>query len=201
MLEAEQPDLEEIGAALDDIARDNARAVDIVAQVRALFQRGEASPSPVDLRQVLFDTEKLLRHEAMLKKIALRVVAPDALPTISGHRTQLVQLLLNLMLNAFDAIVESEAEVREVEIRADAGGSGQVRVAVRDSGGGIDPKNLPRLFDAFFTTREKGIGLGLAIARSIAENHGGRLWAQSNADRGATMHFELPVDPPSTSEA
>jgi signal transduction histidine kinase len=194
MLTSERPDLQEIGAALDDVVRDNARAVEIVAQVRTLFQRGDAQKSQVDLKHVLLDIESLLRHEALLKGISLRLVMPEALPSMVGQRTQLMQLLLNLVLNAFDAVSESEAAKREVEIRASYNGAGCIKVAVHDSGIGIDPKNMPRLFDAFFTTKEKGVGLGLAIARSIVDNHGGRLWAEPNPDRGATLQFELPVE-------
>lgn len=193
MLASERPDLEEIGAALDDIVRDNSRAVEIIVQVRALFQRGEMPNAQLDLRQILLDVESLLRHEAMLKGIVLRLAIPEALPNLAGQRTQLMQLLLNLVLNAFDAVSESPAARREVEMRATYDGAGHIQVAVCDSGKGIDPSTIPRLFDAFFTTRKNGIGLGLAIARSIVENHGGRLWAEHNPDRGATFQFELPV--------
>ncbi len=195
MLDSGQPDLEEIAAVLDDIVRDNSRAVDIVKQVRALFQRGEALKSEVDLRQVLLDIESLLRHDAMVKGISLLITIPETLPPLPAQRTQLMQLVLNLVLNAFDAVSENHGARREVEIRASYHGSGHIRVAVCDSGKGIDPCNMPRLFDAFFTTKEKGIGLGLAMARSIVENHKGRLWAQRNPDHGATFQFELPVEP------
>ena len=194
MLASDQPDLEEIGAALDDIVRDNSRTVEIIAQVRALFQRGETHNALVDLKQVLLDIESLLRHEAMLKGISLRLVIPQSLPRLVGQRTQLMQLLLNLALNAFDAVCEDQGAKREVEIRANYEGAGRINVAVRDSGVGIDPNHMSRLFDAFFTTKPKGIGLGLAIARSIVDNHGGRLWAEGNPDQGATLQFELPVE-------
>jgi signal transduction histidine kinase len=193
MLMSDPPDLKETCSALDDIVRDNSRAVEIVAQVRALFQRSETQNTQVDLRQVLLDIESLLRHEAMVKGISLRLATPDSLPSLVGQRTQLMQLLLNLVLNAFDAVCESPSERREVEIRASDDGAGHIRVAVRDSGKGIDPSNMARLFDAFFTTKEKGIGLGLAIARSIVEKHGGRLWAVPNPDHGASLEFELPA--------
>ena len=194
MLASNQPDLEEIGAALDDIVRDNSRTVEIIAQVRALFQRGETRNSRLDLKQVLLDIESLLRHQAMLKGIALRLVMPESLPSLVGQRTQIMQLLLNLVLNAFDAVCENQGTKREVEIRANYAGAGRINVAVRDSGIGIDPNHMPRLFDAFFTTKAKGIGLGLAIARSIVDNHGGRLWAVRNPEQGATLQFELPVE-------
>jgi signal transduction histidine kinase len=148
----------------------------------------------VDLKHVLLDIESLLRHEALLKGISLRLVMLEALPSMVGQRTQLMQLLLNLVLNAFDAVCENGAATREVEVRVSYDGTRCVNVAVRDSGIGSDPKNMPRMFDAFFTTEEKGVGLGLAIARSIVDNHRGRLWAMPNPDRGATLQFELPVE-------
>jgi signal transduction histidine kinase len=129
----------------------------------------------------------------MLKGISLRLELPDSLPAVVGQRTQLMQVLLNLILNAFDAVCENDGAKREVEVRADCDEAGRVHVAVRDSGKGIDPRNMPRLFHAFFTTKPKGIGLGLAIARSIVENHGGRLWAAQNPERGATLEFDLPA--------
>jgi signal transduction histidine kinase len=189
MLDADHPDRQEVSAALDDIVRDNSRAIEIVAQVRALFHRGETQKSPVDLKQVMLDVESLLRHEAMLKGISLRLTAPDALPSVVGQRTQLMQLLLNLAMNAFDAVCERQHLKREVEICASHERPGRINVAVRDCGIGLDPKNMPRLFDAFFTTKPRGVGLGLAIARSIVENHGGRLWAVPNPDQGATLQL------------
>jgi two-component system, LuxR family, sensor kinase FixL len=193
-LSSEQLDLEEIGSALDDIMRDNTRAVEIVKQVRALFQKGEVQKTSVDLRQVLMNIEVLLRNEAMVRGISFRLIDPEALPTITGQSTQLMQLLLNLTLNAFDAICESESPKREVVIHAAYQREQErVRVSVMDSGKGIDPGDMPRLFDAFFTTKKNGIGLGLAIAQSIVQNHGGQLWAVQNPDQGATMIFEIPV--------
>jgi two-component system sensor kinase FixL len=118
---------------------------------------------------------------------------PDSLPNLMGRRTQLVQLLLNLVLNALDAVSESEPARRVVEIRASCEKAGWLRVAVKDSGKGLDPGIIHRMFNAFFTTRKNGIGLGLSIARSIVEQHGGRLWALQNPDHGATLVFELPA--------
>jgi signal transduction histidine kinase len=115
------------------------------------------------------------------------------LPAVVGNRTHLIEVLINLVSNAFDSVRESADGPREVEVCARQPETGRVHIAVRDSGKGIDPEIMPRLFDAFFTTKPKGMGMGLAIVRSIVENHGGRLWATRNPDRGATLEFELPV--------
>ena len=193
LLTAKKPDLAEIKAAIEEIISDDTRAVEIIRNVRSLFQRDDAQMGPVDLKQVLFDVGRILAADAMFRKITLRSDLPASLPTIIGNRTQLLQALMNLVLNAFDAVCEDGVETREVEICTSEPEPGQVHVAVSDSGKGIDPSIAPRLFDAFFTTKAKGMGMGLAITRSIVENHGGRLWATRNSSGGATLEFELPV--------
>jgi signal transduction histidine kinase len=110
-----------------------------------------------------------------------------------GNKTQLIEVVMNLVSNGLDSVCES-GEAGTVEIRASQPEAGRVRVLVRDSGKGIKPEALPRLFDAFFTTKPKGMGMGLAIVRSIIENHGGRIWATCNSDHGATFEFDLPVE-------
>jgi signal transduction histidine kinase len=191
-LTAKKPDLEEVRAAIEEIIRDNSRAVETLRNVRALFQRDRVEMSPLDLRQVLLEAERVLSLEARGKGILIRTDLPPSLPTVVGNRTQLLQVLMNLAANAFDSIDEDERAARIVNLSAQSE-TRRVRIAVRDFGKGIDPKITPRLFDAFFTTKPKGMGIGLRIARSIVENHGGRLWVTPNSERGATLVFELPV--------
>lgn len=193
LLAAKRPDLAEVKEAVAEIISDNSRAVEVIRNVRALFQRDEAQMSPVDLKQVLLDAGRMLAADATARNVTLQFNLPDSLPTLIGNRTQLLQALINLVLNAFDAVCEDGTEMREVEIRASQPEPGQVHIAVNDSGKGIDPEIVPRLFDAFFTTKPRGTGMGLAIVRSIIENHGGRLWATRNPDRGSTLEFDLPV--------
>jgi signal transduction histidine kinase len=151
--------------------------------------------SSVNLWEILYDVGRIVRTEAALKGITVHLDLPASLPTVVGNKTLLLQALMNLILNAFEAMDENDNRRRMVEISAGQREPGRVHVAVRDSGKGIDPEIMPRLFDAFFTTKPKGMGMGLAIVHSIIENHGGQLWATRNPDCGATMEFELPVEP------
>jgi signal transduction histidine kinase len=194
-LAAKNPSLEEIKNIVDEIMNDNTRAAEIIRNLRSLFQRDEVIMSRVDLRQVLLDVERIVGPDALRRNISLRVEAPVTLPPVAGNRTELVQATINLVHNAFDSICEGTEGPREVQVGANQGEGDSVHVTVRDSGKGIDSRLMPRLFDAFFTTKPAGMGMGLAIVRSIIDNHRGRIWATQNPDRGATFEFVLPVEP------
>ena len=194
-LTAKNPSLEEVKNILDEIVNDNTRAAEIIRNLRSLFQRDEVIMSRVDLRQVLLDVERIVGPDASRRNISLRVEAPVALPPVAGNRTELVQATINLVQNAFDSICEGTEGPREVQVRANQSEGDSVHVTVRDSGKGIDSRLMPRLFDAFFTTKPAGMGIGLAIVRSIIDNHRGRIWATQNPDRGARLEFVLPVEP------
>jgi signal transduction histidine kinase len=192
LLSAKTPDLVEIDAALDDIIRDDARAVDIIKNVRAMFQRGEARMAAVDLRLLLLEVARIVNSEVRRKEISWSLELPDALPPVLGDKTHLTQAVLNLVVNAFDSVCDGEGP-REVILRADQEEANQVHVSVRDTGKGIDTKLMSNLFEPFYTTKPSGMGMGLTIVRSIIENHGGRIWATQNPVRGATLKFVLPV--------
>ena len=193
LLAAKTPDLTEIDAALDDIVRDDARAVDIVKNVRAMFQRGEAKMASVDVSQLLHDVARIVNTDARMREITWSLEVPDSLPPVLGDKTHLTQAVLNLVVNAFDSVCDGDPP-REVALRAGWEGHDHIHVAVCDSGKGIDAKLMPNLFEPFFTTKPSGMGMGLTIVRSIIENHGGRIWAAQNPQRGATLKFILPVE-------
>jgi signal transduction histidine kinase len=191
MLAAENPDLAKIDGALAEIIRDDARAVEIVRHVGTLFRRDEAKIERVDIGQLFVDVVQIVSATAKMKHILLATEADTSLPVINGNRLHFTQVLLNLLFNAFDAVCESGAQ-REVTLSAIAGPN-EVRLSVRDSGKGIDPVIAPRIFEPFFTTKATGMGMGLAIVRSIIENHGGEIRARPNRDQGTTFELTLPI--------
>jgi signal transduction histidine kinase len=187
------PNLIEIRDALADIIRDNRRADEIIRNVRAMFRRGEAKRSSVDINDLLSDVDRIATTSARMKGISFSIEVPESLPSVLCNRTQLTQAILNLVFNAFDSVCDSDAP-REVRLSAAQTEANRVRVSVRDRGKGIGPKAMPRLFEPFFTTKATGMGMGLAIVRSIIENHDGRIWAEQNPGRGATFELELPLE-------
>jgi signal transduction histidine kinase len=189
----ENPNFVEIRDALADIIRDDARADEIIRNVRAMFRRGEAKRSSVDINDLLADVDRIATTSARMKGISFSIEVPESLPSVLCNRTQLTQAILNLVFNAFDSVCDSDAP-REVRLSAAQTQADRVRLSVRDRGKGIDPKAMPRLFEPFFTTKATGMGMGLAIVRSIIEDHGGRIWAGQNPGSGATFELELPLE-------
>jgi C4-dicarboxylate-specific signal transduction histidine kinase/type III secretory pathway component EscS len=191
-LQQPAPDLEELRAIVADIRHDNHRAGAVISRMRAFLQRHEVERQPVDPALLGREVVNLVRAEAVQRVVRLDLQLETPLPTIMGDRIQLQQVLLNLLLNAFDAVQEVAPENRHVTVRVQCTG-GLVTFAVHDAGPGILPHQLPRLFEPFFTTKAKGLGMGLAISRTIVESHGGRLVAENLPAGGASFRFALPV--------
>ena len=191
MLESAEPDLESLRAAVGDIIQDDLRATATIKGLRNFFRKSEAEKTQLYLREVVADVVRMVRSDSMLRNVSLAFEAPAERIRLAGDRIQLQQVILNLVLNAFDAVSENE-DLREVSVSMSAD-KDEVRVAVRDSGNGIDPVAIEHIFEPFFTTKPKGMGMGLAIARSIIKAHGGQISARRNPDRGSTFEIVLPA--------
>ncbi|MGO9918974.1 MAG: ATP-binding protein [Isosphaeraceae bacterium] len=191
-LGAPDPDLEEVRDILHDIAADDTRAGEVIRRIRSLVKKAPADLRPLDLNAILKEVIRLLHSDAVIRGIVvLNELDPD-LPEVRGDRIQLQQVVLNLLLNAFDAMRDGLASDRAVIVRSRQVDS-EVLVTVSDRGSGILPDEMDRLFEPFRSSKPGGLGMGLSISRSIVASHGGRMWAENNATRGATFGFSLPV--------
>jgi signal transduction histidine kinase len=193
-LAAQPPDLEEVRDVLDRIIQASNRAGEVIGRIRALIRKVPERKAPLDINQTILETILLTRSEMERHRILLQTELSDGLPRIWGDRVQLQQVILNLIMNAVEAMSEISEGSRELRIGTSVDGPGGVIVAVRDSGPGLKPESLSRLFDPFYTTKPAGMGMGLSICRSITEAHGGRLWATPNAPQGAIFQFTLRQD-------
>lgn len=191
MLAAVPPDLDGARASATRIARDGHRAADVVKRLRALFSK-EVVAEPLDLNEATEEVLALSSSELQRNAVTLRTELSDELPRIIGDRVQLQQVVLNLTLNAIEAMCAVEDRPRNLLVRTERDDSECVRLTVRDSGPGFTVDDADKLFDAFFTTKSAGMGVGLSVSRTIIESHSGRLWAVANEDHGATFAFSLP---------
>jgi PAS domain S-box-containing protein len=190
-LQREQPDLAEAREAAGRLVNDATRAAEIISHIRSLFQNGTPQRDLLDVNDVIREMHVLLYSEAARYSVSIRNHLAAEIPKVPADRVQLQQVLLNLMINAIDAMREMGAG--ELTITSQIDGAGQLLVSVSDTGVGL-PKQADEIFNAFFTTKPHGTGMGLPISRSIIESHGGRLWATTNSERGATFHFTLPME-------
>ncbi len=190
-LARDPPDIEEAREAASRTIRDATRAAEIISRVRQLFKKGTPERELVDVNQIIEEMVVLLRSEAARASISVRTELAADLPHVMGDRVQLQQVLMNLMMNSIDAMRDVDG-TRELTIHSELGENEQLVVSVSDTGIGLPPQKAKQIFDAFFTTKSHGTGMGLRISRSIVESHGGRLWAADNAPRGASFHLALP---------
>jgi C4-dicarboxylate-specific signal transduction histidine kinase len=191
LLAQSPPDIAEVQAILSDIVAADRRAGDVIERLRALLKRGQVSLHPESLNSVIEEVLQLAQADLIGRGVIVVCELAPELPKIAGDRVQLHQLVLNLLLNGADAMINNPPGTRRLHFRT-LSSQGRVRVSVRDEGAGL-PADTERLFQAFYTTKSHGLGLGLAICRSITAAHGGLIWAESHPEGGAIFHFELPI--------
>jgi len=190
-LASDTPNIEEARAAAMRIVKDAKRAGEIVSRIRLLFKKGTPQREWMDVNEVIREMIVLLGGEASRYSISVRTELAGDLPQVMGDRVQLQQVMMNLMINGIDAM-KNVGGARELTLKSQRAENKQVLVSVSDTGVGLPSKQSDQIFDAFFTTKPHGTGMGLRISRSIVESHGGRLWAAENSPRGASFCFTLP---------
>ncbi len=191
-LTRDQPDLEEAREAASRMAKDATRAADIISRIRLLFRKVSPQPELVDVNEVIREMIVLLLSEVARYSISVRPELAEGLLQVIGDRVQLQQVMMNLMINGIDAMKDVDG-MRELAIKSQRAENEQLLVSVSDTGVGLPPKQADQIFNAFFTTKPHGTGMGLRISRSIIESHGGRLWAADNSPRGASFYLILPA--------
>jgi C4-dicarboxylate-specific signal transduction histidine kinase len=195
LLAKKSPDLDEARTALNRIVADGHRAAQVIASIRTMFKRDDPKRVRLDVNGLIREVLALMRGELQGKRIALRIALAEQLPQVLGERAQLQQVILNLIMNAIEAMVSVTDRARTLRVTTEAHYLA-VLITVEDSGTGIAPENMGRIFDAFFTTKEQGMGMGLSISRSIIEAHGGRLSAAPGEPHGSIFQIVLPADAP-----
>lgn len=186
------PDTEELRAIVTDILQDDRRAGNVIDRLRTLLKRGSLELQPIALHSMVQDVVGLVRASASARRTSIDCVMPLDLPRAAGDRVHLSQVLINLIVNGMDAMDEGQDQVRRVTVEVRAAANGMIEVSVKDAGRGLGSEEIRKLFDPFYTTKSNGMGMGLPICRTIIEAHGGRIWAENNADgRGATFRFTL----------
>jgi C4-dicarboxylate-specific signal transduction histidine kinase len=190
-LNRDQPDMKEAREAASRVVKDATRAAEIVSRVRLLFKKGVPQRELVEINEIIREMVALMRSEITRHSISIRTELAEDIPQIMGDRVQLQQVLMNLMINGIDAMKDVDG-TRRLAIKSQRAENDQLTVSVSDTGVGLPPEQADQIFNAFFTTKLHGTGMGLRISRSIAESHGGRLWAADNPPRGATFHLTLP---------
>jgi signal transduction histidine kinase len=201
MLAGDPPDLDGARETARRTIRDGNRAVDVIARVRSLFSKTEPAIGAVDLNDIAREVIALSLSDLQRNGVILKSELAEDLPPVIADRVQLQQVVLNLICNASDAMVDVDDRHRQLLIRTEPENGDRVRVSVRDAGVGVDPQTVNMLFDAFYTTKSDGMGIGLSVSRSIIERHLGRLWAEPNDGPGATFSFSIPCRPPSRAAA
>src|SRR5215813_11681625 len=192
-LNAQPPNLEEVRQSLDQIVADGNRAADVIGRIRALVKKAPPRKDAFEINAAILEVVGLAHGEAVKNNVSVRTQLAEGLPPLQGDRVQLQQVVLNLIINAVEAMRSVSGGSRELLISSTSKAVGGVLVAVRDSGPGLSQESFERVFDAFYTTKSDGMGMGLSICRSIVEAHGGRIWASRDVGPGATIQFTVPL--------
>jgi len=193
LLSRETPDLEKLRQVVGRMINDGLRASDVIKRIRDLLNKTPSEKATLDINETVQEVIALVSSDVLRSRVELRAELEADLPPVVGDRIQLQQVILNLILNAKDAMMAKQTNPRELQITSRRSSKGEVVVVVRDSGKGLDAIDTERIFDPFFTTKPEGMGLGLSISQRIIEDHGGRMWATANDDKGATIQFTLPA--------
>ncbi len=192
-LDAEKPNIDELRETLSDIVDDTTRSSDIVNHLRDLMKKGDFEAIPLKVNETIKEVINLTHRDAEKRRITVRFDIRENLPEVMGDKVQLQQVILNLIINGFDAMMYQEPNSRELVIQADQDEDNFIHVAVKDTGMGIEEEKLEQIFEPFISTKPEGMGLGLSINRYIINAHNGQIWATNNPDHGATVHFTLPI--------
>ena len=192
-LTGDTADPDEVNEILNDIINDNKRAADMIKRLRALMRKKELEFKLLDLNKVFLGVAELINREALTKNVSLVLDLTENLPHVQGDAIHLERVAINLILNGKEAMETTDHQTGELRISTTKHDENAVKVSVRDQGTGIDETRIDVIFEAFYTTKPDGMGMGLSICRSIIEAHGGRLWAENNPDKGATVSFTVPI--------
>jgi C4-dicarboxylate-specific signal transduction histidine kinase len=194
-LQRDPPEVTEARKGTEKIIEAGALASEIIHRLRSLYKKSSPKRELVAINEVIAEMAGMLRSEARRHGVSIRTDLKDDLPMTVADRVQIQQVLMNLMLNGIEAIKDSGGAVT---LKSQLGEDGQIEISIHDTGPGLPMGNADQIFDAFFTTKQEGSGMGLAISKSIVESHGGRIWANCDSERGATFHFTLPAAPAET---
>jgi C4-dicarboxylate-specific signal transduction histidine kinase len=201
MLATDPPNVEGARETVRRTIRDANRASDVITRLRALFGKKDPSAEPVDLNDATQEVIALSLGERQRNRVILQTELADDLPPVMGDRVQLQQVVLNLLLNASDAMIDVEDRPRKIVVRTERDGVERVRLTVQDAGVGVESEPVEKFFEAFYSTKTDGMGIGLSVSRSIIESHHGRLWASANDGPGATFAFSIPCESKDVTDA
>ena len=192
-LTVDKPDIDELHEILEDIVKDNRRADDVIKKLRALMQKSELQITRLNINEVIGDILPLINSYEIARNISLKFELDKNISYVNGDRIQLQQVVLNLIINSSEALMDVEQQSSSIVVRTNQNGKDNVTVSVTDNGPGIDDTVMSSLFEPFYTTKTEGLGMGLAISRTIIDGHRGRFWAENNHDSGATFYFTIPI--------